>query len=377
MAVYLAGFLISFSIAKAIEKWNTKSVGFWVWSFVLLLIPCLIAGLRADTVGTDVLVYARPLYDLAENSSSLSNYFDAHWWSVWRYMGPADYEVGFSLLIWLSSVVGSSFSFTLFVIQAFTIFPIYLALTRVRKSNSISISLGVLVYLLLYFNVSLNLMRQWMAMAFLLLAITYLLDRKQLQYFILSAVAFLFHTSAILICLVVYVFWRYVYSSEGGYARRVLITSTISLLIIVFGLRIAALSLSALGFNEYIQYIGTGEVSIVPSQLLLLAPGVLLLLLFWKRYGGSNSKIQMYLPLLGMVVGVFASQLGSITDQSSRLAQYFSYQAILAFPLAHSAISDRNQRRVFWGASVLYFGIYWAIVYVVMGANQTVPYALA
>lgn len=375
MAIYLAGFLVSFSIAKAIEKWNANSVGFWVWSFVLLLVPCLIAGLRADTVGTDVLVYARPLYDLAESSSSLSNYFDAHWWSVWRYMGPADYEVGFSLLIWLSSVVGSSFSFTLFVIQAFTIFPIYLALAKVRKGNSISISLGLLVYLLLYFNVSLNLMRQWIAMAFLLLAITYLLDRKQLQYFILSAVAFLFHTSAILICLVVYVFWRYVYSSEGGYARRVLIASAISLLIIVFGLRIVALSLSALGFNEYIQYIGTEEVSLVPSQLLLLVPGVLLVLSSWKQRCQSNTWL--HLLVLSMIVGVFASQLGSITDQSSRLAQYFSYQAILAFPLAHSAISDRDKKHMFWGATVLYLVVYWIAVYVVMGANQTVPYVFA
>lgn len=375
MAVYLVGFLVSFSIAKTIEKWSTKSVGFWVWSFVLLLIPCLIAGLRADTVGTDVLVYALPLYDLAESSTSLSNYYSAHWWSVWRYMGPADYEVGFSLLIWLSSVIGSNFSSALFAIQAFTICPIYIALVKVRKSSSISISLGLLVYLLLYFNVSLNLMRQWIAMAFLLLAITYLQDRKQLHYLIWSIIAFLFHDSAILVSFIVYVLWRYVYSRNSGYYRRTLIAALISLLVIVFGLRIVASLLSTFGFTGYIQYIGAGEVSVVPSQLFLLAPGVLLLLFFWKRYG--NNKNQLYLLILSMIIGVFASQLGSITDQSSRLAQYFSYQAILAFPLAYSAISDRNQRRLFWTVSVLYCGVYWVIVYVAMGANQTVPYMFA
>lgn len=372
MAIYLVSFVISFSIVKAIEKWSTASVGFWLWSAVALLIPCLIAGMRAETVGTDVTVYVKPLYDLAANSTSFSDYYSSVWWNVFRYTGPDDYEIGFSVLVWLSANTGLGFSFVLFMIQAFTICPIYFALVRFRNREFISIAVGLLVYFLLYFNVSLNLMRQWIAMGFLLLAITYLLDQKKIQYLIFSIIAFLFHDSAIIASLVIYVLWRYICKRNEGYASRVLIASSVSCLVVVFGLRVIVSILILFGFSGYVQYIGSGEVELVVSQLLLLLPGVLLILIFWNNK--CQTKAEVYLLLLTMVIGVIASQLGSITDQSSRLAQYFSYQAILAFPLLYALISDRDKKILY---SVLCFSYclgYWIVVYTVMGANQTVPY---
>ena len=60
----------------------------------------------------------------------------------------------------------------LFCIQAFTVVPIYTALSLNRKNAPVWP--GMLVYYLLYFNSTLNMMRQWMAMGIIALALVLL-----------------------------------------------------------------------------------------------------------------------------------------------------------------------------------------------------------
>lgn len=58
-----------------------------------------------------------------------------------------------------------------------------------------------LVMLLYYFsmyNVSLNIMRQTIAVSFVTLAVTYLFDKQYKPYFVLMVIAFAMHSSAIL-----------------------------------------------------------------------------------------------------------------------------------------------------------------------------------
>ena len=76
---YLVSFTFSIAILSVVSAWNRKGVGFWFWTVVALLIPCLLAGFRAETIGTDVAGYAKPLFDLASNSSSFADFSNAHW----------------------------------------------------------------------------------------------------------------------------------------------------------------------------------------------------------------------------------------------------------------------------------------------------------
>ena len=49
-------------------------VAFIAFSFFALLLPCLFAAYRGETVGTDVLQYAKPYYLGALNSGTLQSY---------------------------------------------------------------------------------------------------------------------------------------------------------------------------------------------------------------------------------------------------------------------------------------------------------------
>ena len=68
-------FALSLLFINSADKNAKKSkLKFWVFSIIGLFIPCLFAALRAETVGTDVLHYAKPYFQLAQNTSSLVTY---------------------------------------------------------------------------------------------------------------------------------------------------------------------------------------------------------------------------------------------------------------------------------------------------------------
>ena len=163
---YLVSFSISIIIFFSISTWNRKGIGFWFWTIAALLIPCFLAAFRAESIGTDVVGYAKPLFDLASRSSSFSDFNNAHWYRYWRDASPADFEQGYVFLVWISAKLFHSFPALLFFTQALTIVPIFAAL--LKSGGKYTVPFGMATYFFLYFNVSLNMMRQWIAMAFVI-----------------------------------------------------------------------------------------------------------------------------------------------------------------------------------------------------------------
>ena len=50
---------------------------------IAILIPCVLAALRANTVGTDVGVYLEPMFRVANNSTSFRDYLRGSWSQGW------------------------------------------------------------------------------------------------------------------------------------------------------------------------------------------------------------------------------------------------------------------------------------------------------
>lgn len=121
--------------------------------------------MRADTIGTDVKVYVEPLYNAAKQSTGFSSYMNQRWYVIWRYMYVSKFEIGFTTLVYLIVKFGGSLGTVLFLIHALIVAPIYFGLKRMDKKYPIW--LGMLVFYLMFYNTSLNMMRQWIAMAIL------------------------------------------------------------------------------------------------------------------------------------------------------------------------------------------------------------------
>ena len=165
--IYIVCFLISCFYFWLSEKSKNKFAKNGL-AIIAILIPCILAGLRADTVGTDVKVYVEPIYHAAKESTGFSDYMGQSWFYIWRYKYVHDFEIGFTTLVFVIAKITGSLGMVLFFIHAFIVTPIYIGLRRMHKTYPISF--GMLVFYLMFYNTSLNMMRQWIAMAILLMA---------------------------------------------------------------------------------------------------------------------------------------------------------------------------------------------------------------
>ena len=351
--------------------------------FIAILLPCILAGMRADTIGTDVKVYVEPLYNAVKQSTSFSSYMNQRWYVIWRYMYVSKFEIGFTTLVYLIVKFGGSLGTVLFFIHALIVAPIYFGLKRMDKKYPIW--LGMLVFYLMFYNTSLNMMRQWIAMAILFWGLSYLLTNKKKKYFIVVIVASLFHTSALMGFAI---YFLYVYSQrkreyvkianfrlDGSLAPvKVFIYGAIVLL----SLNVIAVLLRTFGLAKYAGYIqGNGSIYLMPSQIILRLPIIILLIIRWKRMMAEDELTPFYGSML--VLDLLASQLISINVYAFRIASFFSEYNMLSYSALVYAGNRRyrTNRYVTLFYVLAYMAYYWVYYYAITGTHATFPYLFA
>ena len=179
-------------VSDAIRGRKDKDLGsFWgeICSSIAILAISLLAGLRATSVGVDTSLYPVSLTNAA---LWFNSFFDFLYSSADVSAEPLG-----ALLVWICSRLNLGVSPLLFCYQLFTILPVYLALRCF--DNKVSLTAGMAVYIFFFFNNSLNMMRQSVACALLLLAVAIYLSNKKLKVSSIVAciLAVLFHRSAI------------------------------------------------------------------------------------------------------------------------------------------------------------------------------------
>lgn len=155
MSVYICGFIASIILLALSDKIVKKQR----WGLVVpaLLIPCLIAGLRASSIGTDTEGYLVPMTKAALFADNYKEYMDSSWYRIWRNLFVRDYEYGFSFIVYLFAKMFKSVVAVQFVVQLLTVLPIYFAACKTKYKTWICMA----VYYFIFFNTSLNMMRQF------------------------------------------------------------------------------------------------------------------------------------------------------------------------------------------------------------------------
>lgn len=380
MLVYLLSFLVSLLLIGFTEK-KHKTV-FIIASVAAVLIPCMVAALRADSVGTDIGVYVRPMFENARNALNFSQYWNSSWFSVWHYKYVYEHEFGFSALLYLVARLTGSMGCVLFFIQAFTVVPIYVALSLDRKKAPVWP--GMLVYYLLYFNSTLNMMRQWMAMGVLLLAYQLLLRKKYGGCMLLFCVAFLFHYSSLIFLPIVAVWWFLRQFQKRTLVQGSVILSTRMLmvfLIFAFGvlvllnLKLILQLVVSLGLDRFTNYLQGEALSLMLSQLILRLPVLCITLLSWKRLRKATPEAHFLLAML--LLDVLAAQIVSIAKYALRISYFFASFSVLLVPYLFKYQKTRFEKTAAMLSLSGFFVLYWFYFYIYTGAHETYPYRFA
>lgn len=388
MYIYFGAYAICAIISLFICRNGGKTRLFLVGSVAIVLILTLLAGLRSLTVGTDTSGYAIKLYKIARGSSTFASFLDIQWFREYRWTTVGEsVEVGYLVLVWIARKFGS-FQVLLFLTSFLTVCPFYYALARRRNDYYLPICL--IMFMLIYFNWTLNAMRQWVAASWIFLSVFWLYDpsesliHQKMSYTALF-VAFLFHSSAVMGIAILII--RHFLKDERGFTRFFIIVCIVVVLVLFTSLiskSLVSKLLSAIGLSKFIGYLGSGSISFVFSGFILQLPFLVLALYLYKSKK-VDSRLALFYLCIATLCLIF-SQLASLGLHSGRISLYFD---LFEIPLVGLIVSSEiNKSFGTCGRSILlqpvscfvicgfvfaYSLVYWLVTYGA-GSGETLPY---
>lgn len=374
MLVYLIIFLISTTFIYFAEKMDGRNRPITILLIIIAIcLPCLLAGVRSLNIGTDVLNYVNPIYLAASSINGFNNFIHTYIFYSYELVPISNYEIGYDLFVYLITKIFGNFFSLLFITQLLIIAPIVMGLWKFR--SRFPAWLGILTYYLLFYNTSLNMVRQSIAISFLAYGFSYLVQKKYLNYFGLVLLACTFHVTAVIgiIFLGIFIFLNKSAETKKNIPLRLLLIFVISLLI-VYVPPLLNITLKILGVSRYSQGYIRNSASIAINQIILVVPVIFLLLFQWKR-NKNNNDIKIFL-LAMLLCNLALSQLSSTSEFASRITAYFSIFNIYVFPCV---TMDKSyiRKSLILALILMYLIGYWYYSYVIMGYSGTIPFQVS
>ena len=338
-------YLVSNTIIQLKEQKLTKKWNFFDYLVVLLLTS--FSALRFN-VGADYPVYLR----LFQNTFPQENW--------WEQISAAPVDSGFTLLILITKSILNQPEILFWTTSALTVVPVYATL----KKQSTNLPLAILLYILLsFYVVPFNIIRQGIAMALNFWANSFL-DKSKRAFFLINAIAAIFHSSVVIVALVQYL--------VRNWKPKVITLSLYLVVGVVLASSLASFS-SFSGFlpdfiSKYFIYFGEGIAvqSGIGTYLLILAKLGLLIFALFLGINSTNSRWATYIAI-GVAILIMSTQSVVI----ARMEGYFGIFLILLIP---NQLSERKHAK-FATLGLVCFGIAFFILYA-FNYSSILPYEM-
>lgn len=353
------------------EKNLRKTYSFQKYLFIAiaLIIPSALAGMRDFSIGTDVEVYGNYWFEFTTGKSFI-NYIK---WAT-------SSSIGFLYAV-LNYVVASftdNVHWFYFFLMLITIWFVYLGVVGFR--DKISVPFAMFVYYILFYNSSLNILRQSVAIAIILFSYRFISQKQILHFLICWLIAFLFHSSAIVMILLIPIYFVSNLKNKRLYSTILVIGTSV----VMIGYDFILNSLIQIGFlsERYAGYVSRTEVGGRIIRVCFFGLIVALILLCYRvllRYDKRNNLLLNCM----LISGAFTLLLFTGGHQIIRIAHYFDVSAVIMLPmLAKNIVLDTRWKNVSIGdkryLTYLFLGfvllVYWFLTIVVQNSGQTYPY---
>ena len=285
-----------------------------------------------------------------------------------------NFEIGFQGLIKLLGKISSSpqilIIFTSFLFVFFTWNAIY------DQSNDIIFSLLIL-FISRYYFISLNVIRQLIAMAIILYALKYLKEGKDIKYILFNLIAFTIHRSA-LICLV------FLLIKKIDLTKLKYLLMFLGLLILIYGLnqigvirnQITLLLINSSKYSTYVQEYNSG--GYYAGRNFVLYQIILNFLIFIMEWYASRENVKVdetyriYLNIQALTLII--CMIFNAVPLIERIYWYFGFIQILSIPYTIKMYSKLLSRYVWSLIIILFMGIFCVYDIFVMHDHQAIPY---
>lgn len=391
--IYLLCFALSSLFAalanRAQRRWKVI-----LFSAISILLPVLLAGFRDFSIGIDVENYLyKDYYWLGVRTRDF--------WDYLRYyhsLGRGEYVFVFLLAI-LGNIT-ANFRVFLFLSHGIIVTGVFVGAWRQRKSADPALIL--MLFYLFFFNQSLNIIRQYIAMAVIFAFLKDVADRKYLRFCIAVLAMYTIHSASVLALGIPLIhFFLYGNTAEGGYrlgkrtwmsyermplrTRKLLLSLGLSMAIVM--LAPACRTLISLGLisDKYNFYLNNEKIVYAGINTLMLLVEMTAVLLVRKEmklrcahYDFQTTLSAVYLILL---------QLSATIHSGRRIALFFALPNLVTlaylaeaapafltkYLLLKPAVSEKLAKTIVLAAGLTY----WAYVYALRNASETFPYLSA
>ncbi len=367
--IYFLFFSLAFIILSTSKSVNIKilnlKIKLRISEITVIGLFTLLTASRAMTVGTDTVNYyysAKKIISYLSISSIIHGYY---------------IEPGYGLLEFISMKWFGDYHF-IFVIESIVLLVGLFSFIH-NFEDKISVPLSFLVFFVFYYNTSLNISRQFIAVGIGLYATKYLLNDMYIKYMICCLVACLFHSTGIML-FVGLIVYRYLFISDDrrSFYRRVII-----LVIFIVGMIIAVRPLTKLLANmglipvKYIDFLQKSEVSSSVSMTFLANLPLLLLLLFYGRKLIDNDE-KNKLAITMYLLGFFITMINTLYGNVGRLAIFWTIWQVVLYPECYLSVLNNQKNVVSKVLTKIVFVIllllYWYYCIIVRNFGNTIPY---
>ncbi len=312
MSFYIFIAALSFFIAYVADKYNSK-----LGLIVLILLYTIICGFRGENVGLDTLPYVE-MYKVVKAD------------------GLIRLELGFSWLIKLSSNISDSPT-VMFILSNLIIY--ILILTTLWNKRAIgSFPIAILILSMSVFPSSMNIMRQYIAIAILFYSSKYLEDSQYLKFIIGVSIASLFHISSVLFLLLLgfeLFKWRIL-----SLKRKLFIISIILVGIAGTGAFVTFFS-DAYGF--YLDYKKETNVGLlVPIKFLCVCVAIPFSGILRRSTDYATRKYKTFVIVVSLL-GLCLSSVGYFMPVLNRISLPFTIFEILLWAIFFKHVSKKNK----------------------------------
>ena len=362
--IYLLIFFLSFlllNLSAFFYNSKKKRVGQFIL-LIALILPAALAGLRDLSVGTDTGFYVWDGYKDANRADSYSYY------TMKSFLEP-----GYNILNYTITKIFQNFHWLLFFIQWFILS--FIGWSVLNLKNYKLLPWAFLTYYLLYFNNSLNMTRQTMAIVICMFSFSYLLKRQYIISIIIALIAMFFHFTSFIFLAVFPIY----YLSNKIKTRFWLVQIGVLLIAAIAVIALDDLITLFIGsgvltqrYDAYTSKNGMFGSNIPISDLFLVVAFTFLFFIF-QKFSKLDKNFKNLFGTLFMISIVLCFAAIKSTF-AVRGMYYFSYLSIIMIPMLIISIDNKNAKKILKLGLFFLYILFWVLTVVVANLGHTYPY---
>lgn len=294
-------------------------------------------------------VFAALRYDYGNDYASYLKWF--------KYIrGGGESPFGKQILFTYLNEISPSFSFLIAVTSAFFLLAIFILIKKNVSSDYVAISFLIFVINPYLFLMNLSALRQSIATAIFIFAITFAKNKKIIPYCILIIIAMLFHKSAILLLPIYFI------ANESEIKKsHIAVILAVTAILVFTPDTISKLIESALDYFKDNTYTSYYEAQVTNSlRATLLSSVYFLYIILNIRKLRGNVLVYTKLYMLGMFFSILAFRLSMFT----RIQMYFDVFSVVSLPGIIECNIKYNKDKISYMINVFAFPALILVIYI-------------